>query len=116
MKKYLSGILLAGMLALAILPWLASLSEPVRAQTTASTRVDLRFLGGSALSASNYVPIRLTDGLSYVTTDTQVTQNSALTVASMTGGMTFGRSSASAPTDVGADDRAVAAAEQGPAA
>lgn len=70
-------------------------------------RVAIVNASGTTLGVTNPLPVRLTDGTSFLTQDTQLTHDGALTVGSTTGGAFFGRASAAVPTDVSADNDAV---------
>jgi hypothetical protein len=59
----------------------------------------------SSPSASVYLPVRISiDGSSFLTADTQLTHDGALTPGSTTGSALFFRASATAPTNVATDD------------
>lgn len=68
-------------------------------------------LTGFAVGAQYAAGVAIVDGSGNQITSfgggTQYTQNTALTIATTIGTMAIGRASAAAPTDVGADDRAV---------
>lgn len=62
-----------------------------------------------APAATQYLPVRFTDGTSFVTLGPDYTHDVALTVSSTAGPMTILRARAATPTDVSADDDAVVA-------
>ena len=75
-----------------------------------STRVTNLDSGGTSVTDSTAHAIKMepVDNTgAFITPSTLGTQNTALTIASTTGGQAMYRASAAAPTDVGADDRSV---------
>lgn len=77
--------------------------------TASNLQVDVNQLAGAAFSATNYLPIRVTDGTNYLTADTQGTHDTSLgTITSITGGVLGGYANSSAPTNVTAGDWTVA--------
>jgi hypothetical protein len=77
--------------------------------TTDDTLDAVKVTNSTASTATSYLTARLSDGTNFLTTGTDYTHDAALTIGSSAGPLTVGRASAAAPTNVSADDDAVAA-------
>lgn len=64
---------------------------------------------GVTQAAGTFLTVRLSDGTNYFTPGSDYTHDAALTIGSTAGPVVMGRASASAPTNVSADNDAVAA-------
>jgi hypothetical protein len=90
-------------------PWLFTVAQGGNSATVDSGGRLATNIFGVTQAADTFLTVRLSDGSSFLTPSTDYTHNAALTIGSSAGPLVMGRASTAVPTEVNADDDAVAA-------